>query len=188
MSSLTPELVAVQPVTEGDPSAIYLFVDTSDTTLLQPFTGVFRLRVDTDADGNSAITEGPQQLLEGGAYRGPLVLSPDLSRLAYFAYDPAQPSLTAGAVKPPNTVNMLTLSGRGASIIRTAYVTETRFEFLAPELAWQGNDRLLLARSRFAPGRTDEPDRFGVVQVQLPPPGSSPVSYTHLTLPTSDLV
>ncbi|MCB0135824.1 MAG: hypothetical protein KDD75_12020 [Caldilineaceae bacterium] len=184
--SLTPELVAVQPVTEGDPSAIYLFVDTSDTTLLQPYTGVFRLRVDTDAAGNSAITEGPQQLLEGGSYRGPLVLSPDLSRLAYFAYDPDQPSLTSGAVKPANTVNMLTLSGRGASIIRTAYVTETRFEFLAPELAWQGNDRLLLARSRFAPGRTDEPDRFGVVQVQLPPPGSSPadpIASTSYLLP-----
>jgi len=174
VASLTPTLVAVQPVSEGDPSAIYLYVDTSDTTLLRPYTGVFRLRVDTDGEGKSTLSEGPQQLLEGGSYRGPLVLSPDLSRLAYFAYDPAQPSLTAGAVKPPNTVNMLTLSGRGASIIRTAYVAETRFEFLAPELAWQGNDRLLLARSRFAPGRNDEPDRFGVVQVQLPPPGSSP--------------
>ena len=172
--SLTPALVAVQPVIEGDPSAIYLYVDTSDSALLQPYSGVFRLRVDTDREGSSAITEGPQQLLEGGSYRGPLMLSPDLSRLAYFAYDPEQPSLTAGTVKPPNTVNMLTLSGRGASIIRTAYVAETRFEFLAPELIWQGNDRLLLARSRFAPGRNDEADRFGVVQVQLPPSGSSP--------------
>jgi hypothetical protein len=174
LASLTPTLVAVQPVTPGDPSAIYLYVDTSDTTLQQPFTGVFRLRVETDAEGRGVIAEGPQQLLESGAYRGPLVLSPDQSRLAFFTYDANHPSLTSGVVAPANTVNVLTLAGRGASIIRTAYATETRFEFLAPELAWQGVERLLLARSRFAPGRTDALDRFGVVQVQLPPPGSSP--------------
>jgi len=173
-TSLTPILIAVQPITPGDPTAINLYVDTSDTTLQQPYTGVFRLRVESDAEGRGAIVEGPQQLLERGAYRGPLVLSPDQSRLAFFTYDPAHPSLTSGVVTPPNTVNVLTLTGRGASIIRTAYATETRFEFLAPELSWQGNERLLLARSRFAPGRTDALDRFGVVQVQLPPPGSSP--------------
>lgn len=172
--SLTPTLIAVQLVTPGDPSSSFLFVDTSDTTLQQPFTGVFRLRVESDAEGRGAIVEGPQQLLENGAYRGPLVLSPDMSRLAFFAYDPSQPSLTSGVVKPANTVNVLTLSGRGASIIRTAYVTETRFEFLAPEMAWQDNERVVLARSRFAPGRSDEQDWFGLVQVQLPPPGSSP--------------
>lgn len=173
-ASLTPTLIAVQPITPGDPKAIYLYVDTVDTTLQQPYTGVFRLRVESDAAGRGAIVEGPQQLLERSAYRGPLALSPDQSRLAFFTYDPAQPSLTSGQVTPPNTVNVLTLAGRGASIIRTAYATETRFEFLAPELSWQGNERLVLARSRFAPGRTDALDRFGVVQVQLPPPGSSP--------------
>jgi hypothetical protein len=173
-TSLTPTLIAVQPVTPGDPSAIDLFVDTSDTTLQQPFTGLFQLRVETDAEGRGAIVTGPQQLLESGAYRGPLVLSPDQSRLAFFAYDASHPSLTSGVVKPANTINVLTLAGRGASIIRTAYATETRFEFLAPELAWQGAERLLLARSRFVAGRTDALDRFGVVLVQLPPPGSSP--------------
>ncbi len=172
--SLTPELVAVQLVEPGDPSAAYLFVDTSDTTLQQPFTGVFRLRVENDAEGNGAIVEGPQLLLPNGSYRGPLVLSPDLTRLAFFAYDPDQPSLTSGVVRPANTVNVLTLSGRGASIIRTAYVTETRFEFLAPEMAWLGNERLILARSRFAPGSSTEQDWFGLVQVQLPPSGASP--------------
>jgi hypothetical protein len=172
--SLTPDLVAVQLVAPGDPSAVYLFVDTSDTTSQQPFTGVFRLRVETDADGNGAIVEGPQVLLSNGAYRGPLVLSPDLSRLAFLAYDPEQPSLTSGVVRPANTVNVLTLSGRGASIIRTAYITETRFEFLAPEMAWLTNERLILARSRFAPGSSTEQDWFGLVQVQLPPSGASP--------------
>ncbi len=172
--SLTPTLIAVQPVTPGDPRAVYLYVDTSDTTLQQPYTGVFRLRVESDAEGRGVVIEGPQQLLERGAYRGPLVLSPDQTRLAFFTYDAGHPSLTSGVVTPANTVNVLTLAGRGASIIRTAYATETRFEFLAPELAWQGNERLLLARSRFVAGRTDALDRFGIVQVQLPPPGSSP--------------
>ena len=46
--------------------------------------------------------------------------------------------------------------------------------FLGPGGGWRGNTRLLRARRRFAPGRPDEPDRFGVVQVRLPPPGSSP--------------
>ena len=39
---------------------------------------------------------------------------------------------------------------------------------------FENHGALLLARSRFAPGRNDEADRFGVVQVQLPPSGSSP--------------
>lgn len=173
-ASLTPTLSAVQLVTPGDPSAAYLFVDTSDTTMQQPFTGFFRLRVENDAEGRGVIVEGPQQLLESGAYRGPLAISPDLTRLAFFAYDPGQPSLTSGVLRPANTVNVLTLSGRGASIIRTAYTTETRFEFLAPQLAWSGVDRLILARSRFVAGQTAQQDWFGLVQVQLPPPGSSP--------------
>ena len=173
-ASLTPALVAVQPITPGDPSVIELYVDTSDTTLQQPFTGVFRLRVETDAAGRGAIVEGPQQLLTEGAYRGPLVLSPDMARLAFLAYEPSQPSLTSGAIQPPNTVNVFTLAGRGASTIRTVYATETRFEFLASEMAWQGSDRLLLARSRFAPGSSNALDRFGIVEVQLPPPGASP--------------
>jgi len=173
-ASLTPALIAVQPITLGDPSAVHLFVDSSETTLQQPFTGIFRMRIETDGEGRGVIVEGPQQLLESGSYRGPLAISPDLTRLAFFAYDPDQPSLTSGVVRPANTVNVLTLSGRGASIIRTAYVTETRFEFLAPQLAWSGSDRLILARSRFAAGDSTRQDWFGLVQVQLPPPGSSP--------------
>jgi hypothetical protein len=172
--SLRPTLVAVQPVTPGDPSAIYLFVDTEDAVSQQPFAGFFRLRVETNAEGRGVVTEGPQQLLEKGAYRGPLALSPDLSRLAFFAYDANQPSLTSGVVRPANALNVLTLSGRGASIIRTAYVTETRFEFLGSAAVWQGTDQVILARSRFAPGSGEQEDWFGLVQVELPPPGASP--------------
>ena len=124
---------------------------------LQPYTGLYRLTVKTDETGAGQVTDGPLLLIEEGPYRGPLAVSPDLSRLAYFVYDAGHPSLTSGAVKPANTVNLLTLSGRGASIVRTAYTTETRFEFLSPDIAWQGNDRLLLARSRFADGARQHP-------------------------------
>ena len=69
---------------------------------------------------------------------------------------------------------MLTLFGRGASTIRTVYGSESRFEFLAPNLEWLGNDRLVLARSRFAAGETFGLDRFAIVQVELPEPGPTP--------------
>lgn len=170
----TPVLLAVQPVTPGDPSKVDLFVDTFDNTLQKPYTGLYRLSVQTGEGGIAQVSDGPLLLLEGGQYRGPLVVSPDLARLAYFVYDAAVPSLTSGTVKPANTVNLLTLSGRGASLLRTAYRTETRFEFLAPKLAWQDNDRLLLARSRFGAEGSNSIDSFGIVQVQLPAPGSAP--------------
>jgi len=92
--------------------------------------------------------------------------------LAYFYFNPEHPSLTSGQIRPPNTVRLLTLEGRGANTIRTVYATETQFEFLAPNLAWQGNDRLYLARSRFAEGQIFGIDRFSIVAVQLPAPGS----------------
>ena len=127
------------------------------------------MSVQTDAAGTARVSDGPKLLLGQGQYRGPLVVSPDLSRLAYFAYDPAVPSLTSGTVKPANRLNLLTLPGRGESTAEPVYKTETRFEFLAPDVAWLGSDRLLAARSRFAAGGTDI-DQFGIVQVQLPPP------------------
>jgi hypothetical protein len=113
------------------------------------------------------VSDGPQLLLAEGQYRGPLVVSPDLSRLAYFTYDAAVPSLTSGAVKPANTLSLLTLPGRGDSSSQPVYTSETRFEFLAPQIAWLASDKLLAARSRFAAGGADL-DRFGIVQVQLP--------------------
>jgi hypothetical protein len=66
-------------------------------------------------------------------------------------------------------LRVLILEGQGASTIRTVYASENRFEFLAPNLAWQGNQRLVVARSRFAEGETFGIERFGLVQVQLPP-------------------
>ena len=177
----TPLLLAVQLQTPGDVSNVVLFVDTYDSATQQPYTGFYRLAVQSGEGGIAQVSDGPLLLLEEGQYRGPLAVSPDLTRLAYFVYDAAVPSLTAGTVKPPNTVNLLTLSGRGASLLRTVYSSETRFEFLAPELAWQGPDRLLLTRSRFAAGNARNYDRFGIVQVQLPPAGSAPSEATTAT-------
>ena len=165
----TPILRAVQPVIPGDVSNVILYVDTVDTERQTPYAGFYRLAVQTDGSGTAKVSDGPKLLLGEGQYRGPLLVSPDLTRLAYFAYDPAVPSLTSGAVKPANRLNLLTLPGRGESAAQPVYKTETRFEFLSPDVAWLGNDRLLAARSRFAAGGTDL-DQFGIVQVQLPPP------------------
>ena len=170
----TPRLLAVQLQTPGDISNVVLFVDTFDRTLQQPYTGLYRLSVQTGENGAAQVVDGPLLLLEEGQYRGPLVISPDLTRLLYFVYDAAVPSLTSGAVKPVNTANLLTLSGRGASLLRTVYRSETRFEFLAPQAAWQGTDRLLLARSRFGQSGSNSLDRFSLVEVQLPPSGAAP--------------
>jgi hypothetical protein len=168
----TPSLVAVQPVIPGDVSNVTLFVDTVDTAHQTPFAGFYRLAVRTEGDGMAQVSDGPNLLLAEGQYRGPLVVSPDLSRLAYFAYDAAVPSLTSGTVKPANTLNLLTLPGRGDSSSQPVYTSETRFEFLAPALTWLGSDRLLAARSRFAPGGANL-DQFGIVQVQLPAAGET---------------
>ncbi len=167
----TPILRAVQPVIPGDVSNVILFVDSVDTERQTPYAGFYRLAVQTDGDGPARVSDGPNLLLAAGQYRGPLVVSPDLSRLAYFTYDPGVPSLTSGTVKPPNTLNLLTLPGRGESAVQPVYKSETRFEFLAPAVSWLGTDRLLAARSRFAAGATDL-DQFGIVQVQLPPAGA----------------
>jgi hypothetical protein len=168
----SPNLVAVQPVIPGDPSNVILYVDTTDVERQTPYAGLYRLSVLTEGEGGAQVSDGPQRLLEDGQYRGPLVVSPDLSRLAYFTYDAAVPSLTAGAEGPPNTLKLLTLPPRGASASSTAYTSETRFEFLAPTAAWVGNDRLLAARSRFAAEGGTTPDNFGLVQVELPAAGA----------------
>jgi hypothetical protein len=164
----TPALTAVQPLIPGDPSNVILYVDTIDAERQTPYAGFYRLQVASQGDGPAEVSDGPQRLLAAGEYRGPLVVSPDLTRMAYFAYDAAVPSLTAGASSPANTLKLLALAPRGEGSTTTVYRSETRFEFLAPELVWQGNDRLLAARSRFEPGSTRALDRFGLVQVQAP--------------------
>ena len=48
------------------------------------------------------------------------------------------------------------------------YQTESRFEFFADKVTWQGDDRLILARSRFSSDTDLERNTFGLVQLQLP--------------------
>jgi outer membrane biosynthesis protein TonB len=170
---LTPFLLAAQPATAGDPSAVTFYVDTVDTGTLEPAQGVFRMAIATDETGRGSVAGTPALLLDRGQYRGPLGVSPDLSRLAFLTVDPERPGLKLAEQQPPNVVNILTLSGRGAGGSRTVYGAENQFEFLGSVLTWQGADRLLVARSRFAPGGAGE-DRFAVVQVQLPPAGEWP--------------
>lgn len=167
---LTPQLVAAYPVLgpDGRVSEVTLLLDTLDPRAQKLYTGVFRLSIGLDEEDPGELIGAPQLLLTPESYRGPLRVSPDGTKLGYFFYDPDRPSLTSGFIRPANTLRVLTLIGRGASTLRTAYGTDNRFEFLAPNLSWLDNERLVVARARFAPGNTFGVERFGLVQVQLP--------------------
>lgn len=169
---LTPVLLAARPDKPVGAGAVTLLLDTTDSVTGALYRGAFRLTVNLNGDGLGEIDGEPQLLLPPDTYRGPLQISPDGTRLAFFYYDPEHPSLTAGSLQPVNSARLLVLEGRGANTIRTLYAAETRFEFLAPTLAWQSSDRLLLARSRFAAGATTTLDRFGLVVLQAPIPGA----------------
>jgi hypothetical protein len=169
---LTPLLIAAYPnfdATQNRVSDVTLVMDSLERATQTLYTGVFRLTVTLAPDQPGEVSGMAQLLLTPESYRGPLQISPDRSKLAYFVYEPNHPSLTSGFIRPANMLRVLTLEGRGASTIRTVYAAENRFEFLAPNLSWQGNERMIIARSRFAPGDTFGIDRFGLVMVQLPP-------------------
>ena len=169
---LTPLLIAAYPnfdAEQGRVTEVTLVMDTLERATQTLYTGVFRLTARLTVGQPGEVIGLAQLLLTPESYRGPLQISPDRSKLGYFVFEPNHPSLTSGFIRPANMLRVLTLEGRGASTIRTVYAAENRFEFLAPNLAWQGNERLVIARSRFAPGNTFGIERFGVVQVQLPP-------------------
>lgn len=161
--SLFPTLLAAAPRDGG----VELLLDSADRATQEQYQGLFRLNVTTDATGRGALDGEPELLVAAGRYRGPVRVSPDRTRIAFFSYDPEVASLTSGVITPANQLRLYTLSGRGASTIRTLYSVETRFEFLAPSLEWLGNNRLIAARSRFAAGDVLGLDRFGLVMVQL---------------------
>jgi hypothetical protein len=171
--ALTPLLIAAYPnydAEQGRVAEVTLVMDSLERSAQTLYTGIFRLTVRLAANQTGEMSGVAQLLLTPESYRGPLQISPDRTKLAYFVYEPNHPSLTSGFIRPANMLRVLTLEGRGASTIRTVYAADNRFEFLAPNLAWQGNERLVIARSRFAPGNTFGIERFGLVQVQLPPP------------------
>jgi hypothetical protein len=125
-------------------------------------------------------------VLPAGAYRSPLRVSPAGDRLAYFSYDPDHPSLTAGIVRPPNRLWVLPLTDLAEAEPVMLYETETRFEFLPPNLVWRSNDELLLARSRFLAEGVFGLERFGIVYVSLAEDGE-PVVVSHL-LPAGNVL
>jgi hypothetical protein len=165
---LVPHLVALEPVYDaasGRLAAVHLILDTLNERLAKLNRGVFRITVSLPDEGVGAATGLTQLLISPLEYRGPLQVSPDQSKLAFTAYDEETPSLTSGFVRPSNSLRILTLAGRGAGAIRTVYRAETRFEFLAPELDWQGGEHVLAARSRFTAGDPGTVDSFGLAQV-----------------------
>ena len=166
-SPVTPVLLAVKT---GDDYS--LLVDTIETTSQQLYSGLYQLTMRRQPPGDdrsaNALVTAVTQLLPPAAYRGPLRVSPDGAMLAYFDYDPSHPSLTSGFIAPANQLKLLMLAGEKAGTTQVVYETETRFEFLAPNLTWRGNQRLILARSRFAADESFDLDRFGAVEVRLP--------------------
>ena len=156
-AQLQPSLVDVRLNEDG----LSLLVETSDPLNARLNTGLFRV---TLADGEvTSVT----QLLAAETYRSPLRVNPSGSRLAYFAYDPELESLTAGFIQPPNRLFVLPLDAGEEATPTQVYEVETRFEFLAPNLSWRGDDQLILARSRFSPEGVFALERFGIVSVQI---------------------
>lgn len=173
VSRIAPRLLSASLDSQGN---ISLLLDTFDAVRQVPHTGIFEFVLLADSDSpdqdNSASNRPARgeltQLLPNGAYRGPLQISPDGTRLAYFAYDAAIPSLTAGAVRPPNQLNVVPLQGPQIGQPQAVYETPDRTEFLAPSVVWRGADRLVFTRSRFSAESNLEYDQFGLVEIALP--------------------
>lgn len=162
----------------SNPPRIRLYVDTIDVRSQQPYRGLFQLVLrlpGAEAGGEARgaqlveIVGTPLLLLAPAQYRGPVRISPDGTELAHLAYDPTLPGFTTLTIQPPNSIRLLSLNGAAAGTIRLIYASTNNDEFMAPNLHWVGNDRLQAVRSRFAPGSTVNLERFGVVDLRLPP-------------------
>ncbi|MCB9137959.1 MAG: SH3 domain-containing protein [Caldilineaceae bacterium] len=166
---ITPVLIAVQPDfapgETGEIAGVSLLLDTIDEITQTPYQGLYRVSVRFDETGAGTISGLALPQLAAGRYRGPLAVSPDQTQLAYFDYSADVPSLTGGAVEPANTVRILTLSGQGAGVNRSLYQAQNEFEFLGPAITWQGNDRLLSARSRFDNSERPQADQFALARL-----------------------
>lgn len=176
--TIEPTLIAVMA---GTDSARSFVVDTADLGAGRQYTGLYR--VDLDAEGETAV----RQLAPEGIYRGPFQLSPDYSSLAHLAYDPQHPSLTVGFVRPSNQLWVREMAENGSGVRgRLSAQTETRFEFFAPQVAWRGSERLLLARSRFSPQGVFSLEVFGITELDLGKTGAS--ARTSYLYPLGDVV
>lgn len=183
----TPLLLAVRPVwTDAAISQVTLWVDTQDTRAQVLHQGVYQFSLDTPAEGRATSAGDAQLLLDAGSYDTPLRMSPDFTKLAYLLFKANQPSLTAGALKPANVVQVLDLAAALArstaqgALPQTVYAATADTEFLAPDLAWTAPDRLMAVRSRFGPGANQTFERFGFVDLQLSSASNSAVPNNFL--------
>ncbi|MGB5048283.1 MAG: hypothetical protein WBO46_05075, partial [Caldilineaceae bacterium] len=169
---ILPSLVAPVVGAAGD---WWYLIETARPQNQQTNTGFFQITID-----RTGKTGEVRRLMTEGTYRAPLQVSPDGSRLAYLAYDPAQPSLTAGFVQPSNRLWIRPVGDNafGNDTPVAGYATENRFEFLTPSLAWQDNQKIVLTRSRFAPAGIFALDTFGITEVDLA--GDEPVAVSYL--------
>ncbi len=169
--AVSPIVLAVTPsFGKGDPGrieSVELIVDTFDRVSQASHMGVQRFTVSIDEEGVGKVEGLPQQLVANGSYADTPRISPYQDRMAFLAHDAARPGLTAGRIVPPNVLKLLSLDPEGPSIVRTLYSVGTDFEFLAPNIKWLNNDRLLLARSRFGLDEGWVTDPFSLVQVDL---------------------
>jgi len=169
--ALSPILLAANPsFSSGDPgrvAGVELIVDTYDRVSQARHAGVQRMAVLIDEEGIGEMDGPAQQLVAGGNYLDTPRISPGQDRMAFLAHDASRPGLTAGNITPPNVLKLLSLDRKGPSIVRTLYSVGTDFEFLAPQIEWLNNDRLLLARSRFGLEAGWAIDPFSLVQIDL---------------------
>ncbi|NJN83861.1 MAG: hypothetical protein HC802_17355, partial [Caldilineaceae bacterium] len=89
-NSLRPFLLAAAPqfdAESGRVTQVELLLDTLDAAKQSLYMGVFKLAIELTDDGRGTVVGLPQLLLTPENYRGPLQLSPDHSKLAFFAYD-----------------------------------------------------------------------------------------------------
>ena len=169
---ILPSLVAAIP---GEAGGWWYLMETAKPQNQQNNTGFFQLNLTS-----GGRVDEVRLLIPEGTYRAPLQVSPDGKRLAYLAYDPNQPSLTAGFVQPSNRLWVRPVGDLafGNDSQLAAYATENRFEFLTPGLAWRDDQRILLSRSRFSTVGVFALDIFGITEVNLS--GQKPVSVSHL--------
>ncbi|MBI3957611.1 MAG: SH3 domain-containing protein, partial [Chloroflexi bacterium] len=170
-----PILPSLAAAVYGDGGEWWYLIETAKPQNQQTSTGFFQLNLN-----NEGRADEVRLLIPAGAYRTPLQISPDGTRLAYLAYDPNQPSLTAGFVQPSNRLWIRPVGdlAYGNDPALAGYQTENRFEFLTPSLAWRGNQRIVLTRSRFSPVGVFALDTFGITEIDLS--GEKPKAVSHL--------
>lgn len=184
---LAPMLLAARPFWEASTiNRVTFWVDTADSRAEGYHRGVYQFTLAPSDEGVATVATTPQLLLAADQYQMPVRISPDFGKLAYLLFDPTQPSLTAGALKPANRVQMISLATLQTTVLPTPqalYATPADSEFLAPELAWMTNDQVMAVRSRFTLSASLDLERFGFVDLQLPTTATGTAVSNNFLLP-----